>query len=337
MANTILVLLVALATLVTGRAANAADTESALVATGADPAKVSAAIVLPAEAHVKGTELALGALATIDCADAELRARLERYSLGWAPAPGYSRLLQRAVLQRDLTAAFPGAVLTIAGADACRVHPKTRIVRGAELEAKGRAELDALFVGRDAVVRIANASADLEVPDARETMELRARLERRELRGGTWSVPVQVWIDGALYQTAWTTFATELWTELPVLVRDVARCELLSSAHVEPRRVKVEDGASFAALGADALAGAVAQRDLARGSVVTDRDVKRAQLVARGEPVTLEVRKGAVTARSTGTCNQDGALGDVVKVLTADKSREIVARVAGRGLVVVQL
>ncbi|MBK7878635.1 MAG: flagellar basal body P-ring formation protein FlgA [Planctomycetes bacterium] len=304
------------------------------------PAPVAAAqarFVLPAEARVRGTELELASLGTIECADAALRARLERFSLGWAPAPGYSRLVQRAVVQRDVAAAFPGVQVAFSGADACRVLPRTQIVRGAALEAKARAELDQLFSGRETVVRVVTASADLEVPEPRETLELRARLERPELRGGAWSVPVQLWIDGALYQTAWTAFAVELWTELPVLVRDVARGELLSPAHVEARRVKLEGATPFAALGSDALAGAVAQRDLARGSFVTDRDVKRAQLVARGEPVTLEVRKGSVVARSTVTCTQDGALGDTVKIQTADKSRELVARVAGRGLVTVQL
>lgn len=296
-----------------------------------------ARVVFPAEARVRGTELALGTLATVDCADAALRARIESFSLGWAPAPGYSRLLQRGSVERDVAKAFPGVQVAISGADACRVYPRTQLVRGAELESKARAELESLLAGREAVVRVVNASADLEVPEAREKLELRSRIDRRELRGGAWSVPVQVWIDGALYQTAWTSFTAELWAELPVLVRDVARGELLSPAHVETRRVRVEGDVPLAALGSDALSGAVAQRELARGSFVTDRDVKRAQLVARGEPVTLEIRKGSVVARSTVTCTQDGALGDTVKIQTADKSRELAARVLGRGLVTIEL
>jgi flagella basal body P-ring formation protein FlgA len=122
-----------------------------------------------------------------------------------------------------------------------------------------------------------------------------------------------------------------------VLVRDVARGELLSSAMVETRRVEVGADTPLAALEGSALAGAVAQRDLARGSVVLDRDVRRAQLVANGEPVTLEVRKGAVVARSTVTCKQDGRLGDRVKIVGQGSARELTALVVGRATVRIEL
>lgn len=308
-----------------------------LLAGGTPNATVTAKLVLPSEARVRGTELELASLATVECADPATRARLERHSLGWAPAPGYSRLLQRAQVERELAAGFPGVQLSITGADSCRVTPRTQIVSANVLVEKAQAELATIFAGRETTVRVTGALVDLEVPEAREKTELLARIERRELRGGAWSIPVQVWIDGALYQTAWAGFSVELWAELPVLVRDVARGELLSSGHVETKRVKVEGDTPFAALDALALSGSVAQRDLARGSIVTDRDVKRAQLVTRGEPITLEVQKGAVVARSTVTCTQDGALGDTIQVQTADKSRPLAARVVGRALVRIEL
>ncbi|MBI5364846.1 MAG: flagellar basal body P-ring formation protein FlgA [Planctomycetes bacterium] len=308
-----------------------------LLAGGPPNAAITAKLTLPSEARVRGTELELMSLASVECADAATRERLEHHSLGWAPAPGYSRSLQRMQVERDLAAAFPGVQLSITGADACRITPRTQIVSASVLVEKAKAELATLFAGRETTVRVTGALADLEVPDAREKTELQARIDRRELRGGAWSVPVQVWIDGALYQTAWAGFTVELWAELPVLVRDVARGELLSAGHVETTRVKVEGDTPFAALDALALSGSVAQRDMARGSIVTDRDVKRAQLVTRGEPITLEVQKGSVVARSMVTCAQDGALGDTIQIQTADKSRQLVARVVGRSLVRIEL
>ena len=45
----------------------------------------------------------------------------------------------------------------------------------------------------------------------------------------------------------------------------------------------------------------------------------------------------SLSARSPVPCTQDGALGDTVKIQPADKSRELAARVLGRGLVAIEL
>jgi len=296
-----------------------------------------AALTLPAEVRVRGTELTLGQVASVRCADEALRRKVEGFGLGWSPAPGYSRLVTGAQLERELEAAIPGLDVEVAPAATCRVLPETRRVEGRELETRAHTELSALFQAQDARITSKAALRDLELPAERETFELRARLDQRELRAGDWQVPVQVWIDGSLYQTVWTGFAVELWTEAPVLVRDVARGELLAPEFVERRRVQVQPGVPVQGLDGAALAGALALRDLGRGASITARDVRRAQLVAQGEPVTLEVKKGAVVARSTVVCRQDGALGDRVKIQTGDKSRELVAQVVGRALVRIEL
>lgn len=296
-----------------------------------------ASVVLQGDAQVPGTEIELGRVAQVRCDDAALAAKLETYSLGWTPAPKYSRLLQRWELERDLRTAFPGIEITVSGAERCRVAPQTDVVRGEALLAKAKGELEALFRGRDAQVRPTGNVVDVEVPTAKSALELRPALQRRELKGGAWSVPVQIWIDGSVYQTTWIQLAVELWADVPVLVRDVARGELLAPDMVEVRRVALDANSPSRPLDGLALSGAVAQRDLARGSVVGDQDVRRARFVARGELVTLEVRKGSVVARSSVVCQQDGALGDKVKVVNAGASRELSVQVVGRALVRIDL
>jgi flagella basal body P-ring formation protein FlgA len=90
-------------------------------------------------------------------------------------------------------------------------------------------------------------------------------------------------------------------------------------------------------LSGPALLGAVAQVDLAAGSTVTAREVQRARLVKSGETVQIQVRKGAITARSSAIAKADGMSGDRIRLVSADKSREISGVVIGRGLVEVDL
>lgn len=312
-------------------------TSGTQLTSGTSRTTLTANVELSGEARVRGTELTLGAVATVRCDTPETRARLEAHAIGWAPAPGFSRVLASAQLERELEMAFPGLDIVIDRTRTCRVLPETRRLGAAEIEQAAQHELAQLFIGRDAHLRTKTAARDLDVPAPREKLELRAVIDRRELRAGDWNVPVQLWIDGYLYQTVWQTFAVELWAEVPALVRDVTRGELLGPELVELRRVQLEGDAITGALDASALSGAVALRDLPRGSAITSRDVRRAQLVTNGEPVTLEVRKGGITARSTCICRQDGALGDKVKVATNDKSRELNAQVVGRALVRIEL
>lgn len=305
-----------------------------VVATGS---LLTANVELSGAARVRGTELTLGAVATVRCDAPETQARLEGYAIGWAPAPGFSRVLAAAQLERELESAFPGVDITLDRTRTCRVSPETQRVGAAELQSRAEAELAQVFAGRDARLHVKNPARDLDVPAPLASLELRPVIERRELRAGDWNVPVQLWIDGALYQTVWQTFAVELWAEVPALVRDVARGELLAPELVELRRVQLTGDALTGVLDASALSGAVALRDLARGVAITSRDVRRATLVTSGEPVTLEVRKGGITARSSVVCRQDGALGDKVKVQTSDKTRELNAQVIGRALVRIEL
>ena len=150
-------------------------------------------------------------------------------------------------------------------------------------------------------------------------------------------MPVQVWIDGALYQTIWTSFQVDVYEALPVLVRDLRRGEWLAPNAVEMRRVRTTNALAGAPLASEAIAGALALRDMPAGTVLTDRDVQRARLVRQGDTVQLQVKKGAITARSTAIAKQDGAIGDRIRVTTNDRNLEITAVIVGRELVEVDL
>jgi flagella basal body P-ring formation protein FlgA len=294
-------------------------------------------VVLPAEARVRGTELSLGAVAEVRGDDAALVERAKALELGWTPAPGYTRVLQGWQIEQKLATALAGTSVRLEGSAACRIAPQTTRIAGSELLAKARAELRALFGTREAELAVQGQASDLEVPLGLKPFELRCAIERREQRAGTWSVPVQVWIDGTLYQTCWIGFAVELYDLVPVLAREVRRGEVLDNSALELRRTRIASDLGGEPLARAALAGAVALRDLGAGSVLTDRDVQRAKLVRNGETVQLQVRKGSITARGSAIARADGSAGDRIRVWTADRSRELSGTVIGRGLVEIDL
>jgi flagella basal body P-ring formation protein FlgA len=124
---------------------------------------------------------------------------------------------------------------------------------------------------------------------------------------------------------------------VPILLRDVRRGEILGPEHFDLRKARVGQMGGLEPLSGPALLGAVAQLDLPAGSTVTSRDVQRARLVKSGDTVQVQVRKGAITARTAAIAKADGMSGDRIKLTSVDKSRELSGVVIGRGLVEVEL
>lgn len=294
-------------------------------------------VVLPSEARVRGAELSVGALAEVRGDDAALVERVKALELGWAPAPGYSRTLQRWQVEQKLAAAFPGTTLTVEGSQVVRITPQTLKLSGSELRTRAESELRSLFTSRDAIITPTSPLKDLEIPAGVRAPELRCAIEKREQRAGAWSVPVQIWVDGTLYSTQWLSFQVELSELVPVLIRDVRRGDVLGPEHFELRRARVGQMGPDAPMLGSMLLGAVAQVDLPAGSTVSQRQVQRARLVKSGETVQLQVRKGAITARGSAIAKADGMSGDRIRLMSSDKTRELTGIVIGRGLVEVDL
>jgi flagella basal body P-ring formation protein FlgA len=293
-------------------------------------------LTLAPEARVQGTEIELHEIGAFSGDDGDLAARLRALPLGYAPAPGYARLVARAEIERAIESAVPGAAIEIRGA-ACRAVAEVERVGGADLARAAEAALSELFAGRDAAMRALAEPAALDVPRSSRPPELRASLARQAPRPGRWSVPIEVWVEGGLYQTVWTSYQVDLVEEQPVLVRDVRRGEYLDAGAVEMRRVRLSGELSGAPLPAHLCTGSVAVRPLTAGSVLCDRDVERVHLVRRGDAVQLVVRKGPITARSSAVARTDGFLGDRIRVGAADRVLDASAVVVGRGVVEIDL
>ena len=294
-------------------------------------------VVLQPEARVRGTELALGSVAEVRGDDPALVERAKALELGWTPAPGYTRVLQGWQIEQKLATALAGTSVKLEGSPACRIVPETTRVAGSALLSKAEAELRSVFGAREVTLRALAQPSDLEIPLGQKPAELRCALERREQHAGAWSVPVQVWVDGALYQTTWIGFGSEVYDLVPVLARAARRGDVLDGTAFELRRTRISADLGGEPLSLTALSGAVALKDLGPGSILTERDVQRAKFVRSGDTVQLQVKKGAITARGSAIARADGSAGDRIRLWTPDKARELSGTVIGRGLVEIDL
>lgn len=295
----------------------------------------SVTVTLPMEASVHGTEVELGEIARIDGAEPELLARLQALELGYAPAPGYSRLLVRERIAELVRRRLPEVEVRFEGERACRVRPSVQEIGEADLLAAARAELALRFSGSDATFTPRDRLPAVAVPEGRDGYRLRARVTATELSSGTVNVPVEILVDDVVYRTLWTVWEAEVWRTLPVLNREVRAGETLEPAMFERRRVQWSGGPAQA-IPASSLAGSVAARDLTAGAVVTGHDVHRPTVVTAGNTVYVRVKKGPIEARTAGQALDSGAVGDRVRVRT-QSGQDLYATVLSAELVQVDL
>lgn len=286
-------------------------------------------VELPAAAHSTGLEIAVGDIATVTCADDALATRVRAASLGYAPAPGFSRTLRGDLVSSALRQAMPSVRVRVVGADRCRVTPKVTTIKGTALRAEAAVAMRAAIASLDAEARPAGDVPDLQLPAGEGEPRLVARASRGELFPGKRNVAVEVWIGERLYRTVQIPFELAVWERTAVLRRAINPREPLHAGLFEVKRVPLRDSRSTQALGLDQLAGAIAMKAMPAGAILTEHDVHREVVIRRGDQVTVTVINGAVRVTDVGVAKADGRMGERLRVELRSSGKELIAVVKG--------
>lgn len=296
----------------------------------------SLTVRMPATAEISGTAITLGEIAQLS-GDEELVRAAGELALGYSPAPGFSRLLLAERVKVQLDELLPSASIALSGEASCRVTPLVEEIAAASISAAASRDIHAVFQGLDVEITQEGSVADLRVPRGEVAARLVPVLQRRDQRPGSWSVPVQVLVDGGVYQTVWTRWNVGLWSTQQVLTRAVQRGEKLVPSDFRVQRVQLGSGMVEPPIDVDLVGGATARHDLPLGSMVSMRDLERPRVIERDALVTLEVCRGAITARMPVLVLDGGRVGDHVKVRGLEREHEMSAVIINRDLVRINL
>jgi len=297
---------------------------------------VGVTITLPSEARVHGTEMNLGAVAQVACDDPALAARVQALTLGYVPAPGFSRVLDAAQLARQVRAISPGMELKFEGARTCRVLPKTELIQAETIHSAARAALERHLEARDlgdCTIELVSPSTPIEVPMGRQACQLEVAPQPARPSSGSTLVAVRLVVDGQTYRTAHTSWKVQTWRDQPVLVRAVRSGETIEAGMIEMRRAPIDAALAGSSLEPGQVLGTAAARELEAGRTLLSGDLVRPNIVKKGDMLILDVQSGAVRVRTPVTAEAAGALGDRIRVSVQHSGREIHAIVASRDTV----
>lgn len=124
---------------------------------------------------------------------------------------------------------------------------------------------------------------------------------------------------------------------LPVPKRRLDPGEIITAADLVEVRLPRVQVSSLALREVDALVGMQARRALAPGRPIQEHAIGRPIVAKRGESVNIVLREGAIAITAPGRLLEDGAEGELVRVINGVSNRTIQAYVVNAETVEIRL
>jgi len=310
----------------------------ALLLSSLAPALVSAGVTvrLAAEAVVRGDEILLGDVATVE-GDESLARRLRKLTLGPSPLaggsqrldPGYlrARLGESQVELSKLRLVIPDQILVTR---AFQTLTGAALVEAASRHVQERLEMMAGQGGPWAVV-VQSRPADLRVPTG--ALELVTQLQGDPSTQSSLGATVTIRVDGRQYQTVPMGLRIGRYRDVVVAARALEPRSPLGGTDLRLERrpaTEVPEGVLSAVPDATDLE---VTRPVRAGETLTEALLRQRIVVKRGELVTLLLEGPGFRIVAQGVASADARRGEAVKVVNSTSKREAVGKVEGPGIV----
>ena len=255
--------------------------------------------------------------------------------VGTGPLPGASRIIDAGYVKLKLNAARTATEITVAGASSVTVTGKCIKLSPQTLSEQAREFVVGALPQDNCTyeVNVERTPRELVLPD-RAGVTIRPRLLSSALRPGPIAVALEALSNGRIIAATSVGLRIRAIAEVLVTTATIRQGEPLTKANTtwEQREVtRMADTVTIA--DQDNMQVWVAGRLLIAGKTVTKRDVVLPPAVKRGDVVTLTIKCGKVTLRSTAEARQDARLGDSVSVRTPVSKEDVRARVVAPGQV----
>jgi flagella basal body P-ring formation protein FlgA len=124
--------------------------------------------------------------------------------------------------------------------------------------------------------------------------------------------------------------------KVPVLANSLRNGDLIGASDIDYINIFESDIQPDMILNGDHLVGMMPRRMIMSGKPIRTVDLQAPQLVERGKNVTIIFNEGPLKLTAMGKALQNGAKGDLIRVVNNASNRPIDAYVNGAGEVVVR-
>ena len=173
---------------------------------------------------------------------------------------------------------------------------------------------------------------DLVVPEIKTNQEvLGYRFVTSGVRPGSAMVPLEVQTSRGPV-SYWITAKTSLFQNTPVANRLIQMGEKISSSDFEIQKINVTFARDSAA-DVEGMTNQVAARTIALGQSIFKSDLRPAPAVLRGESLKILTGSGDIEISASGVSEQQGAVGEVIRVKNNENQKIISGTIIDKGVV----
>lgn len=254
--------------------------------------------------------------------------------LGNAPAPGQTMILDARTLKR-VANIYDIDWKPASAADQVVLRRTSQTITAEDMIAALKANLAAKGVSGDFGITLNNAAPSVVIPgDVPATIEVAqiSYTPGRDIFSATLASPNAA----NPVKTINVTGLIEKMTEVPVLKSVLKNGDIIGSADIEWVSVPARNMVRDTIIDADKLMGKTPLRMVDAGVPIRARDVMSPQLISRGDDVMINFVSSSMQLSAKGKAMQNGAEGDVIRVMNLSSNQPLQAEITGYKIVKVQ-
>lgn len=250
-----------------------------------------------------------------------------------APLPGEQRPLEADYVKLKLSSAgfanikFIGAAKVTVTGKCIRISSEQQVNLVKEY-ALGLLPHD----GLNYEVAIERLPREMVLPDE-SGMDVKARAFSSSMHPGVNTIAIEAIKNGETILTRSAVVRIKVTATVVIASDTIAQGQPLTAQNTvsEVRDIsKINDPIRSGAANADNW---VARRTISAGAIITSLDVALPPAIRSGESVTLTVKCGSVSLRTSAEARQDGRIGDSIRVKSGVSKDDVRARITGPGAV----
>jgi flagellar basal body P-ring formation protein FlgA len=294
-------------------------------------------VTLKEEAAVESGKVLLKDIADLRGGDPAQLRKLEQLSLVQAPEFGSVTTLSREKIKDSIQSAFgPISSGVITGSPAVQIRLKGRQVSAADIEPILKSHFSESTSWKESEIEIRSIGnmKGIEIPLSGAELRLSSSAtisgQRRIL------APIEILQDGKNLRNFWVSAEICVRADVVTATRRIISGKIVTAEDIEIRNTEIADLRPTYAGRPEEVIGKVSRRNFSTGDPLTRDSFSDPYLVRNGETVRLRLERDGIVLTSLAKAEQDGRLGQIIRVRNIDFSRVLKAQVTGHAEVTVQ-
>jgi flagella basal body P-ring formation protein FlgA len=292
-------------------------------------------LTLRETAVVSGPEIRLGDLADLSAAGDGKSAGLAGLSIGPSPMPGETRIVTRTEVGRILEAAdLPG--VAVAGAPSVRISRSSRSLTQGEVAQVLKSQIASVTAWEpdEIEVRSIRNLKDILVPEGNTALRFILKSPPSSFRNLL--LPLEISVDGRSARTVYITADVRINATVMQAARMLPFGTALTGDDIRQARIEITDPRAAYVRKAEAATGKVLRRSIKIGELITEDSLSDPLVVRSGDTVRLRLEQQNIRLVILARAEQDGRMGQSIRVRNLEFARVMKALVVGPGEVLIQ-